>query len=261
MQRHERLTRLFELISAEESVTVGQLVDKLGVSAATVRRDLDNLAEQQLIIRTHGGATTSPHSSDIPLRYKSGSRQSQEKQRIGAKAASMVALGDVIGLNGGTTTTEVARELGLREDLRTEATDEQVVVLTNAVNIANELAVRPHLRVVLTGGVVRPLSFELIGPLAGPVLDSVSIDTLFLGVDAVNPKGAFTWHDGEAAINAQLVAQAHRVAVIADSTKLEARAFARICPLDDIDLIITDDGAEPETIEHFRKAGLEVTVV
>lgn len=261
MQRHERLSQLFELITAEESVTVEQLVERLGVSAATVRRDLDHLAGQQLITRTHGGATTSPHSSDIPLRYKPGSRQAQEKQRIAQAAARMVTPGQVIALNGGTTSTETARELILCEDLYTDEFDEQVTVLTNAVNIANELAVRPHLRVVLTGGVVRPLSFELVGPLASPVLDSTSIDTLFLGVNAVNQKGAFTWHDGEADINARLVAQADKVVVIADSTKLHARAFARICPLRSIDTIITDSGANSDTVEQFRKAGVEVVLV
>lgn len=261
MQRHERLTKLFEVILEEESVTVDELVARLGVSAATVRRDLDHLAGQQLITRTHGGAVASPHSSDIPIRYGPGAKLSQEKRRIAASAADQVRPGDIIGLNGGTTTTELARELAVREELRAEASGEQIVIITNAVNIATELAVRPHLRVVLTGGVVRSMSFELVGPFASPVIDSVSIDTLFLGVDALTPKGAFTAHDGEAAINGRLAAQARRVVVIADSTKLRARAFARICPLSEIDQIITDDRADPQAVARFREAGIEVVLV
>lgn len=254
MKRHERLTTLFELISENETMSVDELVSALGVSAATIRRDLDQLAQQQLITRTHGGATTSPTSSDIPLRYKSTARHAREKRRIAVHAAGLVSPGEVIALNGGTTTTEVARELALREELQTPASTEHVVVLTNAVNIANELAVRPHIRVVLTGGVVRPMSYELIGPLATHVLDSVSIDTLFLGVDAINPKGAFTWHDGEAAINAQLVAQANRVVAVADHAKLGTRAFARICPLSDIDILLTDREADSHILDEFRRS-------
>lgn len=261
MQRHERLTKLFEVILGEKSVTVDELVARLGVSAATVRRDLDHLADQQLITRTHGGAVASPHSSDIPIRYGPGAKLSQEKRRIAAFAADQVRPGDIIGLNGGTTTTELARELALREELRAEAPGEQVVIVTNAVNIATELAVRPHLRVVLTGGVVRSMSFELVGPFASHVIDSVSIDTLFLGVDALTPKGAFTAHDGEAAINGRLAAQARRVVVIADNTKLRARAFARICPLSEIDQIITDEHADPQAVARFREAGIEVVLV
>lgn len=261
MKRHERLTKLFELISANESMSVDALVDALDVSAATVRRDLDHLAQQQLITRTHGGATTSPTSSDIPLRYNSRSKEDREKRRIAEYASRLVAPGENIALNGGTTTTEVARELALRAELQSDVTGEQIVVLTNAVNIANELAVRPHMRVVLTGGVVRPMSFELIGPLAGPVLDGISVDTLFLGVNAINPKGVFTWHDGEAAINSRLVGQANRVVVVADHTKLDASAFARICTLEDVDMLVTDTDADPGIVTKLRAAGVEVALV
>lgn len=261
MQRHERLTKIFEVVLEEERVTVDELVVRLGVSAATVRRDLDHLAGQQLITRTHGGAVASPHSSDIPIRYGPGAKLSQEKHRIASFAAKQVSRGAVIGFNGGTTTTELARELALREEFHTEVPSEQLVIVTNAVNIATELAVRPHLRVVLTGGVVRPMSFELVGPYASPVIDSVSIDTLFLGVDALSTKGAFTTDDGEAEINGRLAAQAHRVVVIADSTKLEAHAFARICALSDIDQVITDDRANPEAVARLSDAGVEVVLV
>ncbi|QWW19302.1 DeoR/GlpR transcriptional regulator [Schaalia sp. 19OD2882] len=261
MKRHERLTALFELISTHETMSVDQLVTSLGVSAATIRRDLDQLAQQQLITRTHGGATTSPTSSDIPLRYKSSARHAREKRRIAVHAASLVSPGEAIALNGGTTTTEVARELALRTDLQSGATTEAVVVVTNAVNIANELAVRPHMRVVLTGGVVRPMSFELIGPLSSHVLDSVAIDALFLGIHALNDEGAFTWDDGEAAVDAHLVARARRVIAVADHTKLGATAFARIAPLSSIDVLVTDDAASAELVARHREAGVRVDLV
>src|SRR5699024_7032263 len=126
MNRHERLLAILRLITTHESVHVDQVMTELGVSAATVRRDLDNIAQQQLITRTRGGARTSPNSSDLPFRYKS-SGQSAEKQRIASAAAALIKPGDVVGLNGGTTTTEVARELVLRDELHGQDSDHQVV--------------------------------------------------------------------------------------------------------------------------------------
>ncbi len=260
MNRHERLTRLLELIVERENVHIDDIIAELGISAATARRDLDHLAQQQLITRTRGGAATSPTSSDLPLRYKTA-RQAGEKQRIAKAAAALITPGEVIGLNGGTTTTEVSRELVLRPDLHDHDVRSQVVVVTNAVNIANELAIRRHVRVVLTGGVVRAMSFELTGPLATRILEDIAVDTLFLGVNALNPSGAFAHHDGEAAINAALAAHAKRVVVVADHTKIGATAFAKICDLSVVDEVITDSGANERVLDELRDADLEVTVV
>lgn len=260
MNRHERLTAMLEHVVANESIHVDDVIELFGVSAATARRDLDQLAEQQLITRTRGGATTNPTSSDLPLRYKTA-RQASEKRRIAHAAASRVLPGEVVGLNGGTTTTEVARELALRPELHGAEGDAQVVVVTNAVNIANELAVRRHVRVVLTGGVVRAMSYELTGPLATRLLPEITIDTLFLGTNAIGPQGAYTHHDGEAEINAALVAHAHRVVVVADRTKIGATAFARICDLSAIDEIITDSDADEAAVARLRAAGATVTLV
>ncbi|MEE6296212.1 DeoR/GlpR family DNA-binding transcription regulator [Georgenia wangjunii] len=261
MNRHERLTALLQLVVERDNVHIGDIMRELGISAATARRDLDHLAQQQLITRTRGGASTSPTSSDLPLRYKTA-RQADEKRRIAKAAADMVLAGEVVGLNGGTTTTEVARELVMRQDLHAGDVSAQVVVVTNAVNIANELAVRQHVRVVLTGGVVRAMSYELTGPLARGILDEISIGVLFLGVNAFDPEsGAFAHHEGEAAINAALVANARRVVVVADHTKVGTTAFAKICETTAIDALITDEGAAPEVLERMRAAGVAVTVV
>lgn len=261
MNRHERLAGLLELVIERESVHVDDLVRELGVSAATVRRDLDQLADQQLITRTRGGATTAPGSSDLPLRYKTA-RHAEEKGRIATAAAAMVRPSQVVGLNGGTTTTEVAREIALRPELREPAAGEEVVVVTNAVNIANELTVRPHLRVVVTGGVARALSYELTGPLATPILEQICLDLLFLGVDSIDvDNGAAARHEGEAAVNGMFVSRARRVVVVADSGKLGRTSFARICAIDAVDTLITDVGADAATVAAFEEAGVEVVQV
>jgi len=259
MNRHERLGQLLTLISDNEHIRVDQVVEQLGVSPATARRDLDTLADQQLVVRTRGGATVHPGTSDLPLRYKAA-RGGEQKARIAAEAAAMVHPGTVVGLNGGTTTTEVARELAVSPRLH-QADRSPVTVVTNAVNIAAELAVRAHLRVVLTGGVVRPLSYELTGPLAGLLFEHIWLDVLFLGVNAIDAHHGASAHDeGEASIASALAQRARRVVVVAESHKLGATAFAQITGAAGIDALITDTGAAQETVEQFREAGTEVVL-
>lgn len=261
MNRHERLNALLDLVLEREHVHVDEIVSELGISPATARRDLDALADQQLITRTRGGASTHPGSSDLPLRYKAA-RKADEKSRIARAAAALVTAGTAVGLNGGTTTTEVAREIALLPALQEPAPDAHVVLVTNAVNIANEMTVRPHVRVVVTGGAARAHSYELVGPLATLILEQVTIDILFLGVDALDAAiGASTHHEGEAAVNAALVAAAARVVVVADSSKLGQRAFARICSADKIERVITDDAASPEAVAALEAAGIVVQQV
>jgi DeoR family transcriptional regulator, aga operon transcriptional repressor len=211
-----------------------------------------------MITRTRGGAVASGVSYDLPLRYKTA-KHSAEKQRIGAAAAALVAPGMVVALNGGTTTTEVARALAVRPELTGGVDDAQLTVVTNALNIANELLVRSRMKIVVTGGVVRPQSFELVGPLGGAILSEVTFDVALLGADAIDVRlGAAAHNEGEAGINAQMVARAKRVVIIADSSKLGGHAFARICPIERVHTLVTDSGAEQERLAEFEAAGVHV---
>lgn len=258
MNRDDRLASLLDMVVARDHVQVEDVVTELSVSPATARRYLDSLAAQQLVVRTRGGARMQPSSGDLPLRYKAA-RHSAQKARIAAAAAQFVRPGQVVAINGGTTTTEVARELAVHPALREAA---PVTVVTNAVNIAGELAVRSHLRVVVTGGVVRAQSYELTGPLADLLLGQVEIDTLFLGVNGLDADaGACAHDDGEASIAGSLAARSARVVVVADSSKLGQRAFARIVPAARIDAVITDDGADPSVVAALEEAGVSATLV
>jgi DeoR family transcriptional regulator, aga operon transcriptional repressor len=257
VDRYARWNALLELLTEDGRVSVEEAADRLSVSPATIRRDFDQLAQQQMITRTRGGAVANGVSYDLPLRYKTA-KHSAEKQRIGAAAAALVTPGMVVGLNGGTTTTEVARALAVRPELA-GGVDAQLTVVTNALNIANELLMRSRMKIVVTGGVVRPQSFELVGPLGGQILREVTFDVALLGVDAIDVRlGAAAHHEGEAAMNSLMVARARRVVIIADSSKLGSHAFARICPVGQVDTLVTDAGAEPDRVAEFRAAGVEV---
>ncbi|MEU9404382.1 DeoR/GlpR family DNA-binding transcription regulator [Streptomyces sp. NPDC048281] len=259
MSRDARWKALLELLVERGRLDVEEVAAELAVSAATIRRDLDQLAEQQMLVRTRGGAVVHGVSYELPLRYKTA-RQASEKQRIAKAVADLVAPGEAVGLTGGTTTTEVARALAVRGDLATGTP--ALTVVTNALNIANELAVRPQFKIVVTGGVARPQSYELVGPLADGVLGQITLDVAVLGVvgfDVVH--GAAAHDEAEAAVNRLLCERAARVVVAADSSKLGGRTFARICAAERVDTLVTDTAAAPETVRRFEEAGIRVLAV
>jgi len=251
MRQAERLGRILEELSARGSVAVADLSGRLDVSPATVRRDLEYLEEQRLLTRTHGGAVAQMVSYELPLRYKSARRQ-EEKRRIGLAAASRVHDGGVIGLTGGTTTTEVARAI----------VDRRLTVVTNALNIASELAIRPNIKLVVTGGIARPESYELVGPLADETLADLHLDVAFVGADGITAAdGLTTHHEIEAHTDRALMDRASRVVVVADGSKLGRVAFARICPISAVHELVTDAESNDAELLALREAGPEVTVV
>jgi DeoR family transcriptional regulator, aga operon transcriptional repressor len=261
MTRYRRWNELLELLAAAGQLQVEEAAKALRVSEATVRRDLDELASQQMLTRIRGGAVAKGVTYDLPLRYKS-ERHPSEKQRIAAVAAGLVRPGQVAGLNGGTTTTEVARALATRRDLNSQVPPPAVTVVTNALNIATELAVRQHIKIVATGGVARPQSYELTGPLATGVLEQVTLDVAILGVDGIDAAaGATAHHEGEASTNRLMARQAALVVIAADSSKVGRRAFARICTAAEIDVLVTDTGIAAEDAARLEDAGVDVVTV
>ncbi len=242
---------ILERLAQSGSVTVGPLAEALGVSSATIRRDLELLDSQRLMTRTHGGAVARGLLYELPLRYKAA-RHQEEKLRIARAAAEHVPDGSAVGLTGGTTTTEVARAIADRPGL---------TIVTNALNIASELAIRPNLKLVIPGGVARSESYELVGPLAEASLQTLNLGVVFVGVDGIAlAAGLTTHHDVEANTNRLLIDRAQRVVVVADSSKLERVTFARICGVDRVDVLITDDKAPAAVLEALEQAGVTTVI-
>jgi DeoR family transcriptional regulator of aga operon len=251
MRREERLSLILERLAEQGSVGVGELAPLLAVSTASVRRDLKLLEQQRLLSRTHGGAVASG-LIELPLRYKGG-RHVEEKRRIAAEAARRADGVATVGFTGGTTTTEVARGLMTRPGL---------TVVTNALNIASELALRPELKLIVTGGTARSASYELVGPLADLTLEGLNLDVAFVGVDGISADtGLTTYHEVEAHTDRRLIGRAAHVVVVADGSKVGRRALARIAGLDDIDELITDSSADSLELSRLRDAGVLVTTV
>ena len=252
MRRTDRLAAILELLASDGAVDVSHLAESFGASPATVRRDLQLLEEQRMLSRTHGGAVAGDVLYELPLRYKAA-RHQVEKKRIAAQAATLAPDGAVLGFTGGTTTTEVSRRIVDRRG---------ITVVTNALNIAGELAIRADVKLVVTGGTARPESYELVGPVAEQALERLNLDIAFVGVDGIDVEaGLTTHHEVEAHTNRSMIDRARRVVVVTDSSKLGRVTFAQICPIDRVDELITDDGASSSAVGALRDAGVAVTVV
>ena len=245
------MSAILERATETGSVDVAQLAASLGVSGATIRRDLQSLSASHLLLRTHGGAVVGDVGQELSVGIKA-TRNQAEKRRIGRAAASLVEDGAVVGLTGGSTATELARALADRRG---------ITVVTNAINIAAELATRPQITLVVIGGVARP-SYEMVGPAAEMMLNNYHLDITFIGVDGLSAReGCTTYHEMEAQTDRNFLERSRRSVVIADSSKIGRVTFARIVALTRIDDIITDTDADPERLRELGETGVRIHAV
>lgn len=249
----ERRQHILDLIEKHGRVLVTDLSRELKISQITIRKDLDHLQSKGLIQRSHGGALRIRSSALIdPTLQEKQKYNFQEKERIATAAVKMVEEGHCIILDSGTTTTAIAH--GLKHF-------KQLTVITNAVNIAAELA-GTDFEVILVGGTLRKNSFSLVGPLAEDNLEEMHADLLFLGVDGFDLEvGITTPNLLESRVNRAMVKAARRVVAVCDSSKFNRRSLSRIVPPGDIHQVITDRNLPHEAVELLRAQGIAVTLV
>ncbi|MEV0561598.1 DeoR/GlpR family DNA-binding transcription regulator [Dactylosporangium sp. NPDC050588] len=253
-RRADRVSAILSRVSGSGSIDAGALASEFGVSTATIRRDLQTLEDQQLLARTHGGAVAaSPSLAELPVRYRTGQHR-EAKARIAQRAFELLPHGPLtLGLTGGTTTHLLARLLATRVDL---------TVVTNAVNIAAELALRPRLKLIMTGGVTRTQSYELVGPIADRTLNGLHLQAAVIGVDGITAAGGLTTHDDiEANTNATMLRRATQVIVVADGSKIGRDCLATIAPLAEVSTLVTDSTADPAELAAVRATGVAVICV
>ena len=236
-------------------MSVQEIAERFGTSVATARRDIDTLAAAGRVRRSRGGALAmlaeGPRArSPLPPPDNDAIPMLQEKRRIALAAATLVRDGDTVGLSGGTTSYQLARCLRGRA----------IGAVTNAVDIALELAGEPGPRVVLVGGVL-DLSYghELLGPFAEAMLAQLHIDLLFVSLNGISAAaGATIIGELNAQVMRAMAARARRVVAIADRTKLGRTALSRLLPLQGLDTLVTDAAAPSPELELIRRAGLRV---
>jgi len=236
-------------------VSVETLRDKLDISLATVRRDLQELEDRGLLRRTRGGAVPieplfyEAFRDDQSFQNQVGSF-AEEKRRIAQAAAKLVSPGDTVAITAGTTTTEVVRSLqGLSG----------ITLITNTVNVAMELSKRKDIDVFVTGGHLRGDWFSLVGPAGIAAMSRLFVNVLFVGVNGIDAQHGLTCFSAdEAEINLSMVRQAKRKIAVADHSKLGVVAKWLICPIEAIDMLITDKGATEKMIAPFLERGIKI---
>jgi DeoR family transcriptional regulator, aga operon transcriptional repressor len=249
----ERRREILGVLHRDGRVLVKDLARHFRISQITIRKDLEFLDGQGVIQRTHGGALPVQSGAllDPSLREKEQLHR-KEKTRIAQAAVRLVEEGQSVLLDSGTTTTAIARAL---KDMA------QLTVITNAINIAAELA-GTHIEVILTGGMLRKNSFSLVGPLAEQTLRQLSADILFLGVDGFDTKtGLFTPNLLESQVNRAMVDIARRTIAVCDSSKFGRRSLCNILPITAVHHVITDNQIPKPDLHALKEAGIKVTLV
>ena len=254
-RQQARLTSILTALQKSGSVSVEGLSKELQVSHVTVRRDLDTLETRGLLRRTHGGAVSIEPFFYEPFR-NDRSFQAQvekfadEKRRIGRAAAALIKKGDIIALTPGTTTTEVVRGLPMNHN---------ITVVTSTVNVAMELSKRKDLNVYVTGGHLHGDWFSLVGPTAAQSLSRLTIHILFMGADGIDAQSGVSCYDPEEAqLNAAMVKHARKKVAVVDHSKFGIVAGWRICPTNELDVLVTDSSVTDETVAPFEEAEIEV---
>lgn len=251
----ERRRLITELVEKDGRATVEELSARFGTSSVTIRGDLKMLPRQGVIMRSHGGALpVNAAAKDTPVNIKETLWHAQ-KLRIGQAAANLIQDGETIILDSGSTTLEIARQIR-------QMKFESLTVVTNALNIAMELTGLSQIRVMMLGGLLRQISYSLVGPDAEQTLSKLSADRVFLGVDGLDPQIGVTTHDPlEAALNALMIRVSRQTVAVLDASKLGRRSLSVIASIKSLQKVITDSGAPAEAVEALRNAGVQVELV
>ena len=251
MFAEERKIKIVEFIQEHKKATVGDLCDKFSVSSATIRNDLRDLEHSGAIIRTHGGAIVKSKAGFELTSKQKKVRSSAEKKRVAERAVELIEDGDTIILDTGTTTLELARVMGRRRN---------VTVVTNDITIAAVLEEIENIHTIFMGGVVRKGFHCTVGAAGKAMLERLTVDKAFMGVNALSfEKGATTPDLQHADTKKMMTSIAEKVFILCDSSKLGRSAFAQFATLEEIDTIVIDAIEEKDT-KRFEDDGIEVII-
>jgi len=247
----ERRFRIREILSRERTVSASDLIRDLGVTAATVRRDLAVLEKEGVLVRSHGGAVSRTSSTNFQPSYEALGRSNRaEKQAIAREAERLILDGETIFLEGSITVYELARRLLHRNRL---------TVITNSPPIVDEFQRSQHVSVISTGGELQKDVFYLSGVWAQRALSEIRVDKAVLGVSAIDPQyGISTASQAEAQIKKMILKSARVSIALADHSKFGNQGFAYVGPTTDIDILVTDSATDPKYLRPLREAGVEL---
>lgn len=251
--KEERQALIHQMVEESGRVKVPALSARFGVSEATIRRDLEELDAQGRLRRAHGGAVRSERAAKEPPMLLRTQEQAVEKSRIGREAAGLVGDGEIIFLGSGTTVLEVARAL---------AATLRLTVITNSLPIANLLADRPQIELIVVGGMFRQSELSMVGHIAEQAIRELRADRAFMGMRAIDPGYGFTnEYLPEIMTDRAILGIAPQVVIVADHTKFGRASSVAVAPVTAAHVIITDRRAPAEIVAEMRQCGLEVRLV
>lgn len=253
MLKSARHSRIRQLVETQGEVSVSELNQLLDVSDATIRRDLEEMAQRGWVRRTHGGAVAVERATkEPPILHRAG-QHLDEKQRIGREAASLVAPGDTIFLGSGSTVQAIAEHLHDVPDL---------TVITNALNVVNELAAHDNIELIVIGGLFRKSEMSMVSHIAEQAIREFRADRVFMGMRGIDPVHGFT-NDylPEARTDRTILKMAPQVVIVADHSKLGLVSTVFLAPVTAAHILITDKEAPQPVIEELESLGLEIRLV
>ncbi len=250
MLNTERQQRIAQYVRSNGRATVSELVERFGVSDATIRRDLEKLEDGGHLRRAHGGALSVRRSTPEPPVVSRMAECEEEKRKIGQAAARLVKDNETIFIGSGTTTLEVARNLDDKQGL---------TVITNALNVANQLVSNSNITLVIVGGLVRQSELSMVGHLTEQTLQELRADKVIMGMRAIDLKNGLTSeYLPETLTDRSIIKFAPEVILVADHTKFNQSSTAWVAPITAVHKIVTDDKTPRGTVEELRKLGIEV---
>lgn len=250
-----RRSAILQILKQNSNISVTELSRKFGVSEVTIRKDLNLLKERNLLVRTRGGAIlheSRKEDNDTSIRFKKLANY-REKKAIGRAAANLIKDGDTIIIDSGTTALQVACNLHRFRNL---------TIITNALNVAQEVLSYKRFNLILLGGNIRNASESVVGALAESNLKMFYCDKLFMGVDSFSiDNGLSTPNVEEANINQIMISRSREVIAVFDSSKVNKRALAFIASPNKIHRIVTDEGIDKATRTKLKNLNIDVTIV
>ena len=253
MTKEERQSIILELLIQHNSILVTDLATHLNVSSVTIRKDLTDLEREKKLYRNHGKAILIDPYIDNRNVSEKEKLYVEEKRLIGMKAASLIAPKDSILIASGTTMHALARSIVPVDEL---------TVITASMEVSNILASEKNIYIIQLGGILRHSSLSVVGKYAENILADFSCSKLFIGVDGIDLDfGITTTNMMEASLNRVMMQTAQKTIVLADSSKFGRRGFGRICSMERIDCIVTDDGISEQYRRLIEEAGVDLIVV
>ena len=248
-QRHQEI---IAMIREKKHITVSEISKLLGVSEVTIRKDFNYLEEKSLIFRHHGGASlNNPYASDLPISQKQNIKI-DEKNKIAEKAVSFIEENDVIILGSGTTTYNMVSYL---------PKDKEITIITSSLLVAARLCEFPNIQILQIGGNVRHSSQSTVGPNAQQMMLQFSANKLFLGVDGIDKDfGISTSNVEEAYLNQLMIKNSNKSFVLCDETKFGKKGLGKICNINEIDCLITNQELDFEFESILAKNAVNVVV-